>query len=206
MAFRLKTDNHLYERGLDKNSSVFKKHEAGHTETTTSGEWGDWKQDPNDPTLYTRNRTNTTTTKTGGKGNTGVSYEESYDKADKSKYPTLDSWKKEVDSYNKGGSSTSSNVETETKRVAPKMDTVPSLPPRKLPVPDPEIDPIEGDNYRVRKPYKPSIIDKIKDIDLIPGTPGSRRGYRRRTGQKIKRGLRRLNPFKPRRKGPCWYN
>ena len=212
MAFKLKTKNHLYNRGLDKNSNVFKKafkdHEAGHTTTTTSGEWSDWVQDPNNPERYTRNRTNTTTSTTGGKGNTGVSYEESYKNADKSEYPTLDSWKTYVDSYNKGKSSTSSNVETEEKFVTPNIE-VPRIPIKPIQMDPPDMTPITPGKIKFKnrpKPPPPSIIDRIRDIDLIPGDKYSRRGWRIRTAQKFKRGIRKLNPFKPRRKGPCWYN
>lgn len=143
MAFKLRTKNHLYGRSLDKNSNVFKKHEAGHTETTTSGEWSDWVQDPNNPKRYTRNRTNTTTSTTAGKGNTGVSYEDSYKNADKSRFPTLDSWKKYVDDYNKSSSSTTSNVETQEKFVTPEVTTIPKLGPNLLPL-DPG-EPISAD-------------------------------------------------------------
>ena len=209
MAFKLKTKNHLYNRGLDKNSNVFKKafkdHEAGHTTTTTSGEWSDWKQDPNNPERYTRNRTNTTTSTTGGKGNTGVSYEESYKNADKSKYPTLDSWKNYVDSYNKGKSSTSSNIETEEKFVTPKVPTIPTIPIKPIEMDPPDMTPITpGEIKFPKKPRKPSLIDKIRRIDLID--EDKFRNRRRRAAYNIKRGLRRLNPFRPRRKGPCWYN
>ena len=136
MAFKLKTKNHLYGRSLDKNSNVFRKHEAGHTETTTSGEWSYWVQDPNNPKRYTRNRTNTTTSTTAGKGKggSGISYEESYKNADKSRFPTLGDWKKYVDDYNQGSSSTSSNVETQEKFVTPEVPTIPKLGPQLLPV------------------------------------------------------------------------
>tara|TARA_Y100000592_G_scaffold80105_1_gene126472 strand:- start:971 stop:1606 length:636 start_codon:yes stop_codon:yes gene_type:complete len=211
MAFKLKTKNHLYDRGLDKNSNVFRKafkdHVDGHTTTTTSGEWSDWKQDPNNPERYTRNRTNTTVDKIKGKGGGGLSYEESYKNADKSTYPTLDSWKKYVDDYNKGSSNTSSNVETQEKFVTPKVPTIPTLPIKPIEMDPPDMTPITPGKIRFpRKPQKPSLIDRIRDIDLIPGDKYSRRGWRIRTSNKIKRGLRRINPFKPRNTGPCWYN
>ena len=143
MAFKLRTKNHLYGRSLDKNSNVFKKHEAGHTETTTSGEWSDWVQDPNNPKRYTRNRTNTTTSTTGGRGRggTGVSYEESYKNADKGRFPTLSDWKKYVDDYNQGSSSTTSNVETQEKFVTPEVPRLDPITPQLMPI-DPGGDPI----------------------------------------------------------------
>lgn len=152
MAFKLKTKNHLYSRSLDKNSSVFLRHEAGHEETTTttSGEWSDWVQDPNNPKRYTRNRTNTTTSTTAGrgKGGSGVSYEESYKNADKSRFPSLSDWKKYVDDYNKGSSSTTSNVETQEKFVTPEVPTIDPITPQLLPI-DPGGDPIKANiNYK----------------------------------------------------------
>tara|TARA_R100000231_G_scaffold2166_5_gene3806 strand:+ start:1526 stop:2149 length:624 start_codon:yes stop_codon:yes gene_type:complete len=207
MAFKLKTKNHLYGRSLDKNNSVFRKHEAGHTETTTSGEWSDWVQDPNNPKRYTRNRTNTTTSTTGGKGGgSGVSYEDSYKNADKSKYPTLDSWKKYVDDYNKGSSSTTSNIETQEKFVTPEVTTIPKLGPKLLPIDPPDMTPITAGKIRFpKKPRKPSLIDRIKKIDLID--EDKFRNRRRRAAYNIKKGFRRLNPARWfEKKGPCWYN
>ena len=40
----------------------------------------------------------------------------------------------------------------------------------------------------------PRIGRGIRDIDLVPGDPNSRRRWRRKTGRKIGRGLRKLNP------------
>jgi len=178
MAFKLKTKNHLYGRSLDKNSNVFRKHEAGHTETTTSGEWSDWVQDPDNPKRYTRNRTNTTTSTTAGKGKggSGISYEESYKNADKSRFPTLGDWKKYVDDYNQGSSSTTSNVETQEKFVTPKVPTIDPIGPQLLPV-DPG-EPISADI-------------SIKKLNKIIKTNKRRREYNRPVN-KFKRFVRNI--------------
>jgi len=174
--------------------------------------WGDEKKISENVTNDGNSKTTTTNYETKGTSK-GKKVEKQLDPNDPDYKKKLEAWKnapeKNKDKY-RDKTHVKNRSETSTEK---KKEELIKIPPRKIkliqtddgePTPAEYIPPKKKDDggddssTTTRKRRR-------RKIDLIPGDKYSRRGWRRKTGHKIKRAIKKLNPFKKKERCTRWW-